>query len=280
MYACCGIRSRASAGSDELAFDTALCSFRNARTAGTFLLALEAAWNISGRSMRMTPRPLAFVINPLVRPLRVCMGYVRWTCWAALCYLIARTVQHRCAALRPRVGGAAAVTPRSQQAPASFATPSAAEQLTPRRAPAAAAAAEPWSVRNGAALTPVASATAGAVGHQSPVSWAGTPARSAGPADVAAPGGSTLSERPPAMDASADCAPCGHGYAESCPHGCDVFGGTGQQDENAASVTEAGWGQASQGDGSGIAGYMMQQGLQFADAARAWASRSRNFVRV
>lgn len=264
------------------------CCFRNAKTAGAFLLVLEASWNITGRSMRMIPTPLAYVLKPLLRPLHVCMGYVRWTCWAALCYLIARTAQHRCAALR---AGADADpgTPPAAHTPVSFATPppaatapagaaAAVSEPSPRRTPGAAAE------LGSATLTPAA-ATSAPDGRRSPASRALAASPSHEHAAAATFGRSPgAGSRIHVEDGSG---PCGHGYRESCPHGCDVFGGemTGQQDENRGAMLQEGGGIGGDGgdaqdERGSVAGYVLQQGLHIADAARAWASRSRNFVRV
>eukprot|EP00892_Ulva_mutabilis_P008443 jgi/Ulvmu1/5971/UM026_0095.1 len=290
----------ATAGADTAAGrHTDYLTLRNAKTAGTFLLVLEATWNITGRSLRFVPRPLSYIVNPLLRPLRVCMGCMRWTCWAALCYLLARTAQHRCAALRATTH-AEPSTPPAAHTPASFATPPAAAsvaaaavaaecQPSPRRA-SRNGAGEPGSARGSAALSP---AVAGTSPDRSRPAAAQT--RAAAPvhvlrtnsAFVRSPGGESAGGLPGGnapVGVGGD-APCGHGYAESCPHGCDVFGGEvgGQQDENQAEFPGGdgeGGENGVQGEPVGVAGYVMQQGLQFADAARAWASRSRNFVRV
>lgn len=58
-----------------------------------------------------------------------------------------------------------------------------------------------------------------------------------------------------------------------------MFGGevATECDENGRQV-EGGAG--GDGQSAGIAGYVLNQGMQMAGAARAWASRSRTFVRV
>lgn len=286
---------------------------RNAKTAGTFLLALEATWNLSGRSMRMLPRPLAAVASPLLRPLRVCMGYVRWTCWAALCYLLARTAQHRVAALRPAAGSShadaaaaagpvdeAPLTPPSIAShPAAAAgamtdaadTAPAARCVTPEHSPAFAIAAAPSSAPGVDVLSPLAtvltrngrSQVDAGLGSQAGTWPQGRGSVVAAELAAMADASREICSRRARLD-SAELASagvrsgCAHGYADSCPHGCDVFGEDGRvlSDEN--SFQEAG--AAAGEEGVGIAGYVMQHGMQIADAARAWASRSRNFVRV